>query len=63
MRIEEFLAEIFVDFYEQMMLATNQVASSEEFDLLFYEDDDEEQMSDIEFVEKYCENRSFVVVK
>lgn len=55
MRIEEFLAEIFVDFYEQMMLATNQVASSEEFDTMFYEDDSEEQMSDIEFVEKYCD--------
>ena len=56
MSIEEFLAEIFVDFYEQMMLATGEIPSSEEFDLLFYDDDDsEEQMSDCEFVGKYCE--------
>lgn len=56
MSIEEFLAEIFVDFYEQMMLATGEIPSSEEFDLLFYEDDDsEEQMSDCEFVAKYHE--------
>lgn len=56
MSIEEFLAEIFVDFYEQMMLATGEIPSSEDFDLLFYDDDDsEEQMSDCEFVAKYCD--------
>lgn len=55
MSIEEFLAEIFVDFYEQQMLAEGSVSSSEEFDELFY-DDDGEQMSDIEFVETYCDD-------
>lgn len=52
--MEDFLAEIFVDFYEQMVIATGEIPSSEDFDLLFYEDDNEEQMSDCEFVSKYC---------
>lgn len=53
MTIEEFLAEIFVDFLEQSMLANNEISDSEEFDAMFY-DDEGEQMSDIEFVGEHC---------
>lgn len=54
MNIEEFLAEIFIDFYEQEMIASGQVIDSEDFDSLFYKDDDV-QLSDIEFVEEYLD--------
>ena len=53
MTIEDFLAEIFVDFLEQFMLANNEISSSEEFDEMFY-DDEGEQMSDVEFVGERC---------
>ena len=43
--MNKFLAEIFVDFYEQQLMAIGEIKTQEEFDDLFY-DDEGEMMSD-----------------
>lgn len=55
MNIEEFLAEIFIDFYEHLLLSNGEVEDCEEFDSLFYNEDDME-MSDCEFLSRYHED-------
>lgn len=55
--MDKFLAEIFIDFYEQQLMAMGEIKTQEEFDELFY-DDEGEMMSDEEFLSLHSEEIS-----